>query len=73
MLLMLAGGGFCRAQDVVLLENHQRIHVYNCRVNSGRIVYSDPSKAERELGWKTHRTIEDMCRDSWRFEKNRCV
>lgn len=43
MLLMLAGGGFCHAQDVVLLENHQRIHVYNCRVNSGRIVYSDPS------------------------------
>ena len=43
MLLLLAGGGFCHAQDVVLLENHQRIHVYNCRVNSGRIVYSDPS------------------------------
>ncbi len=37
------------------------------------VCYADAGKAERELGWKTHRTIEDMCRDSWRFEKNRCV
>lgn len=36
------------------------------------VCYADAGKAERELGWKTHRTIEDMCRDSWRFEKNRC-
>ncbi len=30
--------------------------------------YSDSSKAERELGWKAHRTIEDMCADSWRWQ-----
>ncbi|MEG1799592.1 MAG: UDP-glucose 4-epimerase GalE [Synergistaceae bacterium] len=30
--------------------------------------YADASKAERELGWKAKRSIEDMCRDSWRFE-----
>lgn len=35
------------------------------------VCYADASKAERELGWKTHRTIEDMCRDAWRFEKMR--
>ena len=34
--------------------------------------YADASKAERELGWKAKRSVEDMCRDSWRFEtKNR--
>jgi len=33
-------------------------------------VYADPSKANRELGWKAEKTIEDMCRDAWRFEKN---
>ncbi len=27
-------------------------------------VYSDPSKAERELGWKAALGIEDMCRDA---------
>lgn len=29
--------------------------------------FSDPSKAEKELGWKAEKTIEDMCRDAWRF------
>ena len=33
--------------------------------------YSDPSKAEKVLGWKAEKNLEDMCRDSWRFtEKN---
>lgn len=31
-------------------------------------VYSDPSKAERELGWKATLTLEDMCRDSYRWQ-----
>ena len=32
--------------------------------------YSDPSKAEKELGFKTTKTIDDMCRDAWNYEKN---
>ena len=32
--------------------------------------YADPSKAERELGWKAVRDLETMCRDSWRWQKN---
>lgn len=32
-------------------------------------VYSDPSKAERELGWKAALGIEDMCRDAWNWQK----
>ena len=32
--------------------------------------FADPSKAKEELGWKTEKTLEDMCRDSWNFEKN---
>ncbi len=31
--------------------------------------YSDPSKAEKELGWKATRDIDDMCRDSWRWQQ----
>ena len=31
--------------------------------------YADASKAERELGWKAARTIEDMCRDAWNWQK----
>ena len=33
--------------------------------------YSDPSKAAREIGFTTTKTLEDMCRDAWNFEKNR--
>lgn len=30
--------------------------------------YSDPSKAERELGWKAERGLLEMCEDSWRWQ-----
>ena len=30
--------------------------------------YSDPSKAEKVLGWKAQFGVEDMCRDSWRWQ-----
>lgn len=33
--------------------------------------YSDPSLAEKELGWKAELGIEDMCRDAWNFRKMR--
>lgn len=29
--------------------------------------YGDPTKAYEELGWKTTKTIEDMCRDSYNY------
>lgn len=32
--------------------------------------YADASKANAELGWKAARGIEDMCRDSWNWQKN---
>ncbi|MPN50262.1 UDP-glucose 4-epimerase [bioreactor metagenome] len=32
--------------------------------------YADAGKAERELGWKASRTVEDMCRDSYRWQTN---
>lgn len=32
--------------------------------------YADPSKAERELGWKAKYGIREMCEDSWRWQKN---
>jgi len=33
------------------------------------VCYSDPSKAYKELGWKAERDIEEMCEDSWRWQK----
>lgn len=32
--------------------------------------YADPSKAFKVLGWKAEKNLEDMCRDSWNWQKN---
>ncbi|MBM7582189.1 UDP-glucose 4-epimerase [Caldicoprobacter guelmensis] len=32
--------------------------------------YADPTKAHKELGWKAEKNLEDMCRDSWNWQKN---
>ena len=33
------------------------------------VCYSDPSKANRELGWKAEYDLLAMCRDSWNWQK----
>ena len=32
--------------------------------------YADPTKAKNELGFVAHKNLEDMCKDSWNFQKN---
>jgi UDP-glucose 4-epimerase len=32
--------------------------------------YADPAKATELLHWKTQKTLEDMVRDSWNWQKN---
>lgn len=32
--------------------------------------YCDPTKAREELGWQAQYGIEEMCRDSWNWQKN---
>ncbi len=34
------------------------------------VSYADASKANRELGWKAQRGIEEMCVDAWRWQMN---
>jgi UDP-glucose 4-epimerase len=33
-------------------------------------VFADVGRAERKLGWKSRRGIQEMVLDSWRFERN---
>jgi UDP-glucose 4-epimerase len=33
-------------------------------------LYSNPSKAKEKLGWVAEKNIDDMCMDSWRWQKN---
>jgi len=32
--------------------------------------YADPAKSKEGLGWMAEKTLEDMCRDSWNWQKN---
>lgn len=32
--------------------------------------YCDPAKAAKELGWKAQFGLDEMCRDSWNWQKN---
>lgn len=33
-------------------------------------LYSEPKKANEILGWHAERSIDDMCRDTWNWQKN---
>ena len=32
--------------------------------------YADASKAKELLGWEAEKNLEDMCRDTWNWQKN---
>lgn len=38
------------------------------RPGDAPVSYADPSKAEKELGWKAKRDVIDMCRDLWTWQ-----
>jgi UDP-glucose 4-epimerase len=31
--------------------------------------WADPSLALKQLGWQTQRTLDDMCRDAWKWQR----
>ena len=33
-------------------------------------IYADPKKARELLGWQAKKTVDDMCRDTWNWQKN---
>lgn len=40
------------------------------RTGDSASYYADASKAEKILGWKTHRSLQDICATAWRFQCN---
>ena len=34
------------------------------------VCYSDPKKAKEVLGWTSEKTLEDMCRDGWKWQSS---
>ena len=59
-----------------IVETFERVndikvnHVYGAR-RAGDLaeLYANADKALKVLGWKTEKTLEDMCRDSWNWQK----
>ncbi|MBQ4583377.1 MAG: UDP-glucose 4-epimerase GalE [Bacilli bacterium] len=60
-----------------LIETFERVN--NIRINyeitdrrPGDIdsCYSDPTKSKNELNFQTKKSLDDMCKDAWNFEKN---
>jgi len=31
--------------------------------------FADASKAKKELGWEAEKSLDDMCRDTWNWQK----
>ena len=67
------GQGYSVLQVVQAFEKVNGIHIpYRIlprRAGDIATCYSDPSKAERELGWKAQYGLEEMCRDAWNWQR----
>ena len=40
------------------------------RSGDAAFTVADPSEAQQKLGWKTRRTIHDICRDGWLWQSS---
>lgn len=67
------GKGYSVLDIVKTFEAVNKVHIPYVidtrRPGDIAIYYSDPGKALRELGWKAEYDLEDMCRDSWNWQK----
>ena len=56
---------FERANDLVL-----PYEIVERRPGDIATCYADPAKSREVLGWTAEKSLEDMCRDSWRWQSN---
>lgn len=67
------GNGYSVLELVKTFEKVNNVKV-NYRIGARRpgdipACYADPTKAEKELGWRAEKGIEAMCKDGWNFAK----
>jgi UDP-glucose 4-epimerase len=48
--------------------NHIPFRVVDRRIGDVAVSYADASKANRELGWRTAKTLDEICSDAWRWQ-----
>ena len=68
------GNGYSVLQIVKAFENATgvtiKFEMTSRRPGDIAECYADTSKALKELGWKAEKTLDDMCRDAWKYAKN---
>jgi len=47
-----------------------QVQFTNRRPGDVASVFANSSKAEKELNWKAHFSMEKMCEDAWRWQSN---
>ena len=55
-------------EKIIGMEIHYEI--VEPRAGDIATCYADPAKAREELGWEAKYSLEEMCRDSWNWQKN---
>ena len=60
-----------------IVETFQRVNdvkipyeITERRPGDVAVCYANASKSERLLNWKTEKSLKDMCRDTWNWQKN---
>ncbi|WP_275372925.1 UDP-glucose 4-epimerase GalE [Clostridium tertium] len=68
------GNGYSVLEIVKTFEkvNNMKIpyRIVERREGDIAICYADSSKSNRELGWVAEKSLEEMCKNSWRWQKN---
>jgi UDP-glucose 4-epimerase len=68
------GTGYSVLEIVNAFEKASGVHIpyqiVDRRPGDIAVCYADATKAKAELGWEATRGIEEMCRDSWKWQKN---
>lgn len=66
------GNGYSVLEMVKAFEKASGIEIpyqiVDNRPGDVAVCYADSTKAKRELGWTAEKGIEEMCRDSWRWQ-----
>jgi UDP-glucose 4-epimerase len=68
------GTGYSVLEIVTAFEKASGVQIpyqiVDRRTGDIAVCYADATKAKNELGWVATRGIEEMCRDSWKWQKN---
>ena len=67
------GNGYSVKEMVETFEdvNNLKLNVKMAPRRDGDLAvsYSNPAKAEKELGWKANLSLDEMCKSAWEFYK----